>query len=107
MPGERIEPGKIFINKQTPTNTSDTLTNPDSLPETGSVTPSSLFSSTLTLTIIHPIAFKGSPMAYKGTDFAYIDKVLLTSNSEDHFLIKVHFFFLEQKMQSFCNALFV
>ncbi|ELR20086.1 DNAdirected RNA polymerase, beta subunit [Acanthamoeba castellanii str. Neff] len=69
-PGERVEPGKVYINKQTPINTTDTLANPDNIPES---------------------AFRGSPMSYKGPTHAYIDKVLLTSSAEDHCLIKVLF----------------
>jgi DNA-directed RNA polymerase III subunit RPC2 len=69
-PGERVEPGKVYINKQTPINTTDTLANPDNIPES---------------------AFRSSPMSYKGPTHAYIDKVLLTSSAEDHCLIKVLF----------------
>jgi DNA-directed RNA polymerase III subunit RPC2 len=28
-------------------------------------------------------------MSYKGAEHAYVDKVLLTSNENDHFLVKV------------------
>jgi DNA-directed RNA polymerase III subunit RPC2 len=34
-PGERLEPGKVYINKQTPVNTTDTLANPENIPESG------------------------------------------------------------------------
>eukprot|EP00005_Dracoamoeba_jomungandri_P006609 CAMPEP_0174279002 /NCGR_PEP_ID=MMETSP0439-20130205/61792_1 /TAXON_ID=0 /ORGANISM="Stereomyxa ramosa, Strain Chinc5" /LENGTH=290 /DNA_ID=CAMNT_0015371477 /DNA_START=452 /DNA_END=1321 /DNA_ORIENTATION=- len=69
-PGERLEPGDIYINKQTPQNTSDTLSNLDVLPET---------------------AFQATPLSYKGAEHSYVDKVLLTASTEDHFLIKVLF----------------
>ncbi|KAL6041665.1 DNA-directed RNA polymerase III subunit RPC2 [Balamuthia mandrillaris] len=69
-PGERIEPGKIYINKQTPANTIDTLASLENIPDS---------------------EFRPSPQSYKGAAHAYIDKVLLTSNTEDHFIIKVLF----------------
>jgi len=34
-PGERVEPGKVYVNKQTPTNTTDALANPENMPESG------------------------------------------------------------------------
>ncbi len=69
-PGERVEPGKVYVNKQTPINTTDTLANPDNIPES---------------------AFRNSPLSYKGPTHGYVDKVLLTSSAEDHCLIKVLF----------------
>eukprot|EP01098_Paradermamoeba_levis_P010664 TRINITY_DN4487_c0_g3_i2.p1 TRINITY_DN4487_c0_g3~~TRINITY_DN4487_c0_g3_i2.p1 ORF type:complete len:1132 (+),score=308.58 TRINITY_DN4487_c0_g3_i2:455-3397(+) len=66
-PGEIIHPGDIYVNKQSPINTLDTLSNPENIPDS---------------------AFKDSPTSYKGPVPAIIDKVLLTSNDEDHLLIK-------------------
>lgn len=34
-PGERISPGDIYINKQTPLNTTDALANPDKIADSG------------------------------------------------------------------------
>ena len=33
-PGEKIKPGGIYVNKYSPTNTSESLVNPDTMPET-------------------------------------------------------------------------
>eukprot|EP00002_Diphylleia_rotans_P011026 TRINITY_DN2189_c0_g1_i1.p1 TRINITY_DN2189_c0_g1~~TRINITY_DN2189_c0_g1_i1.p1 ORF type:complete len:798 (+),score=130.37 TRINITY_DN2189_c0_g1_i1:142-2535(+) len=66
--GDRVHPGDIYINKQTPTNTGDPLTNPDSLPDS---------------------AFKPSPMVFKGPIPYMVDKVLLTSSADSYFLIKI------------------
>ena len=61
--GERIMPGQIFVNKHTPSNTS---------------TPTS--SSDLT---------RPSPITFKGPSPQYVDKVMLSSNENEHFIIKV------------------
>jgi DNA-directed RNA polymerase beta subunit len=66
--GERIESGEILINKQQPLNTSDTVVNPLNLTD---------------------LQYKSSPLAYKGPEASYVDKVLLSSNESDHFMIKV------------------
>lgn len=55
MPGEELAPGDVFINKQTPTNTSDTLVNTEVMPDS---------------------AFKASPQIYKGPVPCIVDKVL-------------------------------
>mmetsp|Transcript_28385 Transcript_28385/g.45985 ORF Transcript_28385/g.45985 Transcript_28385/m.45985 type:complete len:1140 (+) Transcript_28385:58-3477(+) len=67
-PGEIIHPGDVYINKQTPLNTTDTVSAPDALPDS---------------------AYKPSGMMYKGSVDAVVDKVMLTSNEEEHLLIKV------------------
>eukprot|EP00741_Cyanophora_paradoxa_P012669 tig00020614_g12240.t1 len=67
-PGEIIHPGDVYINKQVPMNTSDNLANPDALPDS---------------------AYKPQQMTYKGSVDAVVDKVLVTSNEEEHALIKV------------------
>eukprot|EP00123_Amoebidium_parasiticum_P016330 comp23392_c4_seq1/m.38764 comp23392_c4_seq1/g.38764 ORF comp23392_c4_seq1/g.38764 comp23392_c4_seq1/m.38764 type:complete len:1167 (-) comp23392_c4_seq1:231-3731(-) len=65
--GEPVNPGDVYINKESPVNTQNPLTDPG-----GSKT-----------------GYKPCPMVYKGAQGAYVDKVLLTSNGEDHFLIKM------------------
>ena len=66
--GERVQPGDVLINKQQPINTSDTLPNAASLPDS---------------------AYRPFAISYKGPEPVYVDKVLLTSNEQDDFLIKV------------------
>ena len=66
--GERVHPGDVLINKQQPINTTDTLPNPTSLPDSG---------------------YRPMTVTYKGPEPVYVDKVLLTSNEHDDFLIKV------------------
>ena len=66
--GERVHPGDVLINKQQPINTSDALPNPTSLPDSG---------------------YRSMAVTYKGPEPVYVDKVLLTSNEFDDFLIKV------------------
>jgi DNA-directed RNA polymerase III subunit RPC2 len=67
-PGERIQPGDVYINKQTPTNTTDQL-NQDHREAEG--------------------AYKPAPMAYKGAVSAMVDQVLLTSLDDDQLMVKV------------------
>lgn len=66
--GEKIEPGDILINKQVPINTTDVQSGSSSLPDT---------------------AYKNTPLIYKGPTYAYVGKVLLTSNEYDHLQIKI------------------
>ncbi|CAI5930828.1 unnamed protein product [Closterium sp. NIES-64] len=68
-PGEFIRPGDIYVNKQSPSNTRDAILNPMALPDT---------------------FYKPTPSSYKGPpgETAVVDKVLLTSNEENHFVIK-------------------
>lgn len=66
--GERVFPGDLLVNKQMPANQTDTLANPSNLPDS---------------------AYRPQAMTYKGAEHAYVDKVLLTSNENDHFLVKV------------------
>jgi DNA-directed RNA polymerase III subunit RPC2 len=66
--GERVYPGDVLINKQMPANTNDTLANPSNLPDS---------------------QYRPQAVSYKGAEHAYVDKVLLTSNENDHFLVKV------------------
>ncbi|KAI9296304.1 DNA-directed RNA polymerase III subunit RPC2 [Neoconidiobolus thromboides FSU 785] len=65
--GEKIEPGQIFINKQTPASTgNDTLSTSQ---WTGS--------------------YKATPMSYKSPVDGYVDKVCLSTTENDQTLIKV------------------
>eukprot|EP00823_Brevimastigomonas_motovehiculus_P002333 TRINITY_DN1442_c2_g1_i4.p1 TRINITY_DN1442_c2_g1~~TRINITY_DN1442_c2_g1_i4.p1 ORF type:complete len:943 (-),score=282.46 TRINITY_DN1442_c2_g1_i4:57-2885(-) len=66
--GERIESGQVLVNKQMPCNTLDTVQNPTHLPDD---------------------MYRPCPLTYKGPIPAYAEKVLLTSNENDHFLLKV------------------
>ena len=65
--GVLIEPGGVLVNKQVPTNTDDTLVNPD-LPDEG---------------------FVDSPLRYKSPIGGYVDQVLLTTSTNQQKLIKV------------------
>jgi len=67
QPGEILSYGDIYVNKQVPVNTSDQVINAD-LPDT---------------------AFRNSPLTYKGPSAVSVDKVLLTSNEEEHFFVKI------------------
>ena len=68
--GRIVSPGDTFINKEVPTNTRDTYA---SLPG-----PS-------------PIAYKASPMSYKGSEgeLVIVDKVLIANNDEGSTVVKV------------------
>lgn len=66
--GERVWPGDVLVNKQMPANTNDTLANPSNLPDS---------------------AYRGAAVSYKGPEHSYVDKVLLTSNENEHFIIKL------------------
>lgn len=67
--GQRVYPGQIYVNKQTPTNANDNSVNGG-----GNV------SST---------GWKNAPMTYRGAVPAYIDKVMLSDTDNDQTLIKV------------------
>lgn len=64
----KIEPGDILVNKQMPKNTSDTLSNVNALPDS---------------------EYRPAALSYKGPQYAYVDKVLLSSNENDTLLVKV------------------
>ncbi|KZV87300.1 DNA-directed RNA polymerase [Exidia glandulosa HHB12029] len=66
--GERVDPGDIYVNKQTPTNANDNTAGMD-----GSVVAS----------------YRNTPMSYKSPVAGYIDKVLLTETENDNTLVKV------------------
>ena len=69
-PGEIISPGDVYMNKQVPTNSVDQLTSVENIPDS---------------------AFNDCPQVYKGPAKVTIDKVLLTSNDDESFLIKFLF----------------
>jgi DNA-directed RNA polymerase III subunit RPC2 len=65
--GERVDPGDVFVNKQTPTNANDNAF-------TGHVA---------------AVPYKNTPMSYKSPVAGYIDKVMITDTESDQTLIKV------------------
>ncbi|KAG8953380.1 DNA-directed RNA polymerase III core subunit ret1 [Tulasnella sp. 408] len=65
-PGERIESGDVYVNKQTPVETKEMV--PD----------------------IEKTPYSSTPMKYKSPIHGYIDKVLLTNMENDQILIKVN-----------------
>ncbi|KAI8058065.1 DNA-directed RNA polymerase III subunit RPC2 [Syncephalis plumigaleata] len=68
--GDRVFPGQVYINKQTPVNTNADIGIGQNPLETG---------------------FKASPMTYKGLEPSYIDKVLFTNTESEQALVKVLF----------------
>ncbi|GAA5839047.1 hypothetical protein JCM11251_007861 [Rhodosporidiobolus azoricus] len=73
--GEQVNPGQIYINKQTPSNAHDNQLGADA----GGVSSASATAS----------AWKNTGMAYRGPIPGYIDKVLLTDTDSDSTLVKV------------------
>ncbi|GAQ79190.1 DNA-directed RNA polymerase III subunit 2 [Klebsormidium nitens] len=68
--GEMIRPGDVYVNKQSPKNTREMdVPNPANLPDS---------------------FFKATPQTYKGPagETAVVDKVLITSNDENQFVVK-------------------
>lgn len=65
--GERVDPGDVYINKQTPVNAND-----NSFTGQASTVP-----------------YKNSPMTYKSPIPGFIDKVMITDTDNDQTLIKV------------------
>ena len=65
--GERVDPGDIYINKQTPTNAND-----NSFTGQASTVP-----------------YKNAPMTYKSPVAGFIDKVMITDTENDQTLLKV------------------
>jgi len=55
------------VNKQTPINTTDHVGNPASLPDR---------------------AYRASPLSYKGNAEGAVDKVMITSNEQEHLILK-------------------
>ncbi|KAI6003252.1 beta and beta-prime subunits of DNA dependent RNA-polymerase [Pisolithus orientalis] len=65
--GERVDPGDIYVNKQTPTNANDNTF-------TGQAA---------------TVPYKNTPLTYKSPVAGYIDKVLVSDTENDQTLIKV------------------
>ena len=65
--GERVDPGDVYINKQTPTNAND----------------NSFTGQAAT------VPYKNTPMTYKSPVAGQIDKVMITDTENDQTLIKV------------------
>ncbi|KIK56157.1 hypothetical protein GYMLUDRAFT_47368 [Collybiopsis luxurians FD-317 M1] len=65
--GERVDPGDVYINKQTPTNSNDTTF-------TGQAA---------------TVPFKNTPMTYKAPVAGNIDKVMISDTENDQTLVKV------------------
>ena len=66
--GERIDPGQILINKESPTRTSD-----PGILEGG-----------------RPPEYMPTPVSWKSAAAVHVDKVMITSNENEQFLIKVN-----------------
>lgn len=66
--GERVDPGDVYVNKQTPTNANDNTAAMDG-----------------------PVAasYRNTPMSYKSPVAGYIDKVMLSETENDNVLVKV------------------
>ncbi|CAO1395823.1 unnamed protein product [Diamesa hyperborea] len=69
-PGERISNRQVMINKEMPTVTS---TNPVEHKDKG----------------LQTVSYTAVPVSYKGTEPSYIEKVMVSANSEEDFLIKI------------------
>lgn len=65
--GERVDPGDVYINKQTPTNAND----------------NSFTGQAAT------VPYKNSPMTYKSPVAGNVDKVMISDTENDQTLIKV------------------
>ncbi|KAI6117969.1 hypothetical protein F5141DRAFT_1095081 [Pisolithus sp. B1] len=65
--GERVDPGDVYVNKQTPTNANDNTF-------TGQAA---------------TVPYKNAPLMYKSPVAGYIDKVLVSDTENDQTLIKV------------------
>jgi DNA-directed RNA polymerase III subunit RPC2 len=64
--GERVDPGDVYINKQTPANANDnTFTGQGATP------------------------YRNTPLTYKSAVAGYIDKVMITNSENEQTLIKV------------------
>lgn len=66
--GEVITNGQVLVNRDVPKNTSDMLADPSALKDGD---------------------YASFPVSYKGVTPTIVDKVLLTSNSSDNFIIKM------------------
>jgi DNA-directed RNA polymerase III subunit RPC2 len=76
--GEKLESGSIMVNKQCPTDTSSNLGGA----EFG-------FGANGQAAIARQVQYKHAPLSYKSSAPSYVDKVVITSNENEQFLIKV------------------
>lgn len=67
-PGERISAKQVLVNKSVPTVTQTLQQTPTGMPQTG---------------------YKDSPVTYKGPIDTHVERVLITSNAEESYLIKM------------------
>jgi DNA-directed RNA polymerase III subunit RPC2 len=75
LPGEPMDNGSIMVNKESPV---DTSTNMGDFGMQGNE-----------IAALSQMEYKYSGMSYRSGAPSYVDKVLITSNENDHFLIKV------------------
>jgi DNA-directed RNA polymerase III subunit RPC2 len=82
--GEKLEPGSIICNKESPV---DTTTNTLSVDLEGGL----LGGGEGGVTLLQPqnVLYKPSSLSYRGGAPSHVDKVLITSNDSEPFLIKV------------------
>ena len=73
--GELLENGAMMVNKESPTDTSSNIGGSDF--GIGGIS------------TVSQVQYKPSGMSYRGSAPAYVDKVLITSNENEQFLIKV------------------
>ena len=66
--GERVRSGSVLINKYVPKQANKMMQNP---------------------AVMEPGMYSAQPQRFKGPSDAYADKVILTSNDRDHFVIKI------------------
>lgn len=65
--GERVDPGDVYVNKQSPTNATDNTF-------TGQAA---------------SVPYKNTPLSYKSPVSGYVDKVMISDTENDQTLIKV------------------
>ena len=76
MPGEKADNKQVLVNKYSPVVTESIVTNPQSDLQNQKAAPNS-------------VEFKESPLTYRNTVESYIEKVMISSNNDDAFLIKL------------------
>ncbi|EEC49608.1 predicted protein [Phaeodactylum tricornutum CCAP 1055/1] len=73
--GEKIENGSVMVNKESPADTTSNMAGVD-------------FGFNSGMSMAH-LNYKPSGVSYRGSASTYVDKVLITSNENEQFLIKV------------------
>uniref|UniRef100_A0A7S2YIK7 DNA-directed RNA polymerase III subunit RPC2 n=1 Tax=Entomoneis paludosa TaxID=265537 RepID=A0A7S2YIK7_9STRA len=76
--GELLENGSIMVNKQSPTDTTSNLGGA----EFG-------FGTQGQAALARQVQYKHAPLPYKSSAPSYVDKVVITSNENEQFLVKV------------------